>query len=937
MNGDSVVRASRTKTTGSIRIETRFRSDALSDFTPPVEICTSDLTVIAHTRGGQVVDGLTRGEKYFVTAQLPGGRSLTTEVTIPLSSRTPLLVVLAPTDTGKPPSGNDEVRQLFGNSAATVLPEAATELPAQWNSPAATLESLGPSDIIPPAPIDDRSDIDALLGDYLRSSASPVSSPPGLETQGPAAQGPTDVPPPPTESVNQSAVFEYANRPETAEFVSDRAEIQVRLFHGNPLALACAPQMIDGIDVERISRSVLQLTIPVADEEGLWYLQALQAGHPASNVALPISTNFGCAVTLSRVPGGSAVGQESDAVSLDVHMANVEANATARYRALGFASDASMSLHPDANALDAGQLIGQGAEQDPVAAAVGCYALLRFNCLDELDESTDSLRRTFPWFPDGAAIRGEYLARLGRHDEALEAFLEVADRGLPLFNEGLGFMMERLDLYRRASEPSLTPAQVERVRGLLPLLQRYSAVTDFDKALLRFHGLTPNTPGSEPTPATAAPADPTRLDLTFNGQTDVVTTPEKVRVTEALQMPFSATDVLATTEARYSERTPERTVTGRKIEAARASGGSILSVDDPQRVALRTQRVLAQPIVREALGATTAGETLEALGVVEGDHLLERILGGNNLLGISFLELGTTVSHSVGRIQVNDQFRTREFGTGFMVSPRLILTNNHVLPDAESARFSQVEFNFQNGIDGRALPSHLFELQPGVLFLTDAELDFTIVAVSPESRDNPPVPLARFGFNRASREQGKVVLGESINIIQHPSGHPKQIALQQNELIDRLDHFLHYHSDTSPGSSGAPLYNNQWEIVGLHHSGVPDRDPAGNILAVDGTLWTEDLGESKIKWLANEGARISSILTRIDEASAAMPPEQQRLVGQILNPPTTVVLPPSETGPNAAPEIQAGTSVVPAVESASGSVSLTIPLHITVRLGDTAV
>ena len=196
--------------------------------------------------------------------------------------------------------------------------------------------------------------------------------------------------------------------------------------------------------------------------------------------------------------------------------------------------------------------------------------------------------------------------------------------------------------------------------------------------------------------------------------------------------------------------------------------------------------------------------------------------------------------------------------------------------------------------------------------------------------------MAGFGFHRVSAGQGKVLLGESINIIQHPEGEPKQVALQQNELIDRLDNFLHYHTDTAPGSSGAPLYNNQWEVLGLHHSGVPARNDAGDIMALDGTVWTPAKGEATIRWIANEGIRISSILNFLSTA-AGLGPEQRAMLDEVLNPPspTRPVVPiqfrPTEQPP--APALpDAGPTLDP--EGGAGSVSVTIPLHITVRLGE---
>ena len=79
-------------------------------------------------------------------------------------------------------------------------------------------------------------------------------------------------------------------------------------------------------------------------------------------------------------------------------------------------------------------------------------------------------------------------------------------------------------------------------------------------------------------------------------------------------------------------------------------------------------------------------------------------------------------------------------------------------------------------------------------------------------------------------------------------------------MIDALEQFLHYRTDTAPGSSGSPVFNDQWEVVALHHSGVPQRDEQGRILATDGSVWEPEMGEHRIDWKANEGVRISQIV-----------------------------------------------------------------------------
>jgi V8-like Glu-specific endopeptidase len=58
-----------------------------------------------------------------------------------------------------------------------------------------------------------------------------------------------------------------------------------------------------------------------------------------------------------------------------------------------------------------------------------------------------------------------------------------------------------------------------------------------------------------------------------------------------------------------------------------------------------------------------------------------------------------------------------------------------------------------------------------------------------------------------------------VTIIQHPSGGPKQIALNENRVTNIYRHYLQYTTDTLPGSSGSPVFNDDWKVVALHHAG----------------------------------------------------------------------------------------------------------------------
>src|SRR5262249_15112925 len=78
-------------------------------------------------------------------------------------------------------------------------------------------------------------------------------------------------------------------------------------------------------------------------------------------------------------------------------------------------------------------------------------------------------------------------------------------------------------------------------------------------------------------------------------------------------------------------------------------------------------------------------------------------------------------------------------------------------------------------------------------------------------------------------------------------------------------------TDTTPGSSGSPAFNRFWQVVALHHSGVPKKDSRGRTLTKDGKVWDSSMDETEIDWIANEGVRVSSIVTDLKVQMGAHP------------------------------------------------------------------
>lgn len=267
----------------------------------------------------------------------------------------------------------------------------------------------------------------------------------------------------------------------------------------------------------------------------------------------------------------------------------------------------------------------------------------------------------------------------------------------------------------------------------------------------------------------------------------------------------------------------------------------------------------------------------------EGGHLdaLERIIAGNNLLPVAFLEEGVQAQKPVARIALKQSHRGLPagsgWGTGWLVADDLLMTNNHVIASKAFAKTVRAEFNYQNKIDGTPETPEWYDLDPDDVFYTNAALDYTLVRVkcrrtflnsaaialananlnapntevagdendlvgfTPFPGGQPDIPAvsipkdwrdrvrwpitfcqkpgARWGHLTLPRNRVLLRNGMHVNVIQHPRGRRKEIGVQQNQIDEIFGNVVRYTTDTEPGSSGSPVFNNGWDLLAIHHAG----------------------------------------------------------------------------------------------------------------------
>jgi hypothetical protein len=174
-------------------------------------------------------------------------------------------------------------------------------------------------------------------------------------------------------------------------------------------------------------------------------------------------------------------------------------------------------------------------------------------------------------------------------------------------------------------------------------------------------------------------------------------------------------------------------------------------------------------------------------------------------------------------------------GTGFLVSPDVVLTNFHVI---ENRLLESLRVRF----DHKVLPDRAM-VQPGTVYAvkrclahspyspadlmhprpreaTADELDYALLQV--EGRPGEAqVDGAPRGWLELPEEPEPFTPGSPALIVQHPPGQPMSVVVDEFLGVNPSRTRVAYGARTTPGSSGAPCFTRDWRLAALHHSGGP--------------------------------------------------------------------------------------------------------------------
>jgi len=203
------------------------------------------------------------------------------------------------------------------------------------------------------------------------------------------------------------------------------------------------------------------------------------------------------------------------------------------------------------------------------------------------------------------------------------------------------------------------------------------------------------------------------------------------------------------------------------------------------------------------------------------DVVRERIIGENTLRPINYLHKALRAADAVVRVEVPG----RGSGTGFLLAADLMVTNHHVIADADQAERAQITFFYELDIDGQKREEVTVGTPTDPLRYTDEGLDVTVISL----QDGPK--LAHYLPLRPSQ----LAQDQRVAIIQHPGGFLKKISMQNNLVAYTDGRTVQYYTSTQAGSSGSPVFDDDFAVVAIHHGAIQNDawDGAGHVRQSD--------------------------------------------------------------------------------------------------------
>ena len=229
----------------------------------------------------------------------------------------------------------------------------------------------------------------------------------------------------------------------------------------------------------------------------------------------------------------------------------------------------------------------------------------------------------------------------------------------------------------------------------------------------------------------------------------------------------------------------------------------------------------------------------------------EKVFGAEKYKSLSWMK--TLMERSLIVMKIKSKSSGESIGTGFVMvghafHPCLgekfyLLTNSHVISESNDGDYqaywqpNQVYASFE-GHPGEYDVTQIWSSPPH-------QLDTTLLCLDDRIREHlsglKPTPISQKPSSHNMKR---------VYIIGHPKGNELAFSIHDNRILDFNERFLQYRAPTDEGSSGSPIFNDHWELVGIHHKGLFNMKKLSNPLE---------------EYPANQGILIHNVIDSISQ------------------------------------------------------------------------
>jgi V8-like Glu-specific endopeptidase len=251
--------------------------------------------------------------------------------------------------------------------------------------------------------------------------------------------------------------------------------------------------------------------------------------------------------------------------------------------------------------------------------------------------------------------------------------------------------------------------------------------------------------------------------------------------------------------------------------------------------------------------------------------------GGDESLPVQWLLDAYQACRSIARVRVSGirsgkpmvskGVQRSWYSTGWLIDEGILVTNYHVVAGTDREGRTEEDVSQQAmgmharfGFTERHSETRQFRVDE--VLAANQDLDYAVVRLHRFAEDKQPglddsqlpeldpVSTIEFWGRLEMQPARTLTTGDRLNVVQHPGGGEMMVAFRRNTFsgFSLDDRTIEYSTDTREGSSGSPVFDDNWIVRALHSHAImaPGPDGTGRLAAANGGIPIEaiiaDLG-----------------------------------------------------------------------------------------------